>query len=232
MDVLPVCVFAKPPVPGRVKTRIGRVVGDALACELAGALLRDVVDVVRACAGTEVVIATTDATSDRFAVGDVTCWEQGDGDLGARIERILKRGIERYGMAIAIVADTVGLTADRLEAAMHALRSGRPVMGPSNDGGFYLLGVSECPVGLLEDLPWSQACTFAETRSRIGVQLGAPLLMPDGIDLDEIDDLRAFEQEVAAGHMSGGRAWGVVRRILARVDASGCHARGAPARKA
>ena len=55
-----ICIFAKPPVPGRVKTRIGTVVGHDYAAALAAALLHDIAAVVRSVPWAELVIAGTD----------------------------------------------------------------------------------------------------------------------------------------------------------------------------
>lgn len=214
MQPVAVCVFAKPPVPGLVKTRIGRVVGHDLAAELAAALLADLLDVVRSVPWAVPVIASTQPDPAAFGVGPVEVWEQGEGELGARIERILRRGVERCGAAFAIGADTVGLSGERLELARRALREGELPIGPTVDGGFYLLGLDRCPEGLLLGLPWSTAATCAATEARLVERLGPVRRLPLGRDVDELEDLRAWLVEVDAGHAPEARASAVARRLL------------------
>ena len=160
------CVFAKPPRPGEVKTRLAAEVGDGAACALARAFLADTWALARSRPWADPVLATT-ALDGAIAPG-ADVWLQGGGDLGARQERILARALSRGQPAIAIGADSPGLPVDRLDAAHGALVSGADaVIGPADDGGYYLLGLRRCPRGILRDLPWSGPDTFAATRQRL-----------------------------------------------------------------
>jgi uncharacterized protein len=185
-------IFAKPPLPGLAKTRLIPALGPGGAAALAAAMLRDTWQGASSVSGLRAVIATAGPLPGDL--GALPAWDQGDGDLGARVERVLLRAIGEAGAAVAIGADTPLLPAARLREASAALRAGRAALGPSEDGGFYLLAVPRCPVGLLAGLPWSAPTTGARVRERL---VGAGFDVDDlpvHADIDEprdLDGLRA-----------------------------------------
>ena len=151
--VIPVCIFAKPPVPGEVKTRVLAVLHPASAADLASAMLLDTWRTVEFCAGVRPILATTAPGDFPIAISPADVWLQGEGDLGRRIERILTRALLQAPAAIAVGADSPTLTAAHLAAALDALKTNDAVLGPSMDGGFYLLGLRKCRPGLFAALP-------------------------------------------------------------------------------
>ncbi len=184
---LPVCIFAKPPVAGSVKTRLA----DAeRAARLARAFLIDTCDALRAITWVAPILATTgplDATlSERLGL---PIWPQGDGDLGARIERVMRRALESAGGAIALGADTPGLPRELVVRACEALTEADAAIGPTDDGGFYLLALRECPVGLLAELPWSRSDTFAMTLERLRERGLRTIVLDPWFDVDRPADL-------------------------------------------
>ncbi|MCA9599782.1 MAG: TIGR04282 family arsenosugar biosynthesis glycosyltransferase [Myxococcales bacterium] len=190
-----ILVFAKEPAPGTVKTRLAQRIGPERAAELAVAFLRDTWELVASMPGLSPVLVLDGATPFPAEV-----WPQGDGDLGARMERALRRGIEAAGFAIAIGTDLPGLPAARLRQAADALQSGRAasVLGPAEDGGFYLIGLSRCPPGALSGLPWSTPSTCEATEARL-TELGMPpLRLEQWFDVDEAKDLERVRQHGGA----------------------------------
>ena len=107
-----ICIFAKPPVAGQVKTRLAAAVGDLRAAELALAFLDDTVEAVRALPWASAALATPSAFASTLPI-----LLQGEGDLGARIERILRAALAQAPAAIAIGADAPALPRRLLEAA-------------------------------------------------------------------------------------------------------------------
>src|SRR5690606_41919544 len=105
---IPICVFAKPPVPGQVKTRLLPEVGAEGAARLARAFLEDTLAMVGEVPGVHAVLATT-APFSVPGVPPERVWLQGDGPLGARLERILRRGLDEAPAAVALGADSPGL---------------------------------------------------------------------------------------------------------------------------
>ncbi|MHB1845619.1 MAG: TIGR04282 family arsenosugar biosynthesis glycosyltransferase, partial [Deltaproteobacteria bacterium] len=178
MERIAVCVFAKPPLPGRVKTRLAAEVGSEGAARLARAFLRDTLAAVRALPWAEPRLATTERAPFEAELGAPEIWLQGEGDLGRRMERVLRRALRGASAALAIGADSPGMPLALLEGAREALASADAVVGPSDDGGFYLLGLRRCPRGLLDGLPWSAPETFDRTLARLREQGLRTSLLP------------------------------------------------------
>lgn len=105
------------------------------------------------------------------------------------MERIARAALDRTELVILIGADSPGLPPWLLEQARTALTQVDAVLGPSDDGGFYLLGLRRCPEGLLCELPWSAPTTCAATRARLEA-CGLSTCTIDGwFDVDLPEDL-------------------------------------------
>lgn len=185
-----ICVFAKPPRAGEVKTRLSSLVGSEGAAMLAAAFLEDTWNAVPKLAWARPVLAAASFGPELTAsVSEAEIWMQGFGDLGERIERVLARALESAPFAIALGTDTPGLPPKMLEDARRALETSDAVIGPAEDGGFYLLGLRRCPSGLLRDLPWSAETTFTRTLRRLRERgLTTTVLLP-WFDVDRPSDL-------------------------------------------
>lgn len=198
-------VFAKPPVAGVSKTRIGAALGDDVAARLAAAFLSDTLRGL-APLGVRVVVATTDPEADH----GVPCerWDQGGGDLGLRIERMLQRGLTEAPFVVAVGADAPGMPLDRLRELMDG---SEVAIGPAEDGGFWGLLARRWVPGALAGVPWSAPNTAFETvralgRAGLDVSIG-----PRWWDIDTVEDLRRFRAarlEAPATHAVLDEVWG------------------------
>ena len=198
-----ICIFAKSPRPGSVKTRLASEVGSERAAALAAAFSRDTWSAVRALRWARPVLATTDANEkdwDFARRADV--WLQGNGDLGERVERVLRRALRSAPFAIALGIDTPGLPRSFVEQARNALHTSDAVLGPCEDGGFYLLGLKECPRGLLRNLPWSTGDTFVQTLTRLRRRGYLTQILPRWFDVDRPSDLARLQSLLSRGDIS------------------------------
>ena len=191
-----ICIFAKPPVAGEVKTRLSEALGPERAAALARAFLDDTIGAVRCLPWAQAALATT-----RPMDSDLPVLLQGEGDLGARIERVLRAALQRAPVAIAIGADAPALPRRFLEAARAALETADAAIGPAEDGGFYLLGVRECPEGLLAGLPWSSAETFARTVERLRSRGLRVAQLEPWFDVDRAEDLDRLRDALRRGEI-------------------------------
>ncbi len=196
-SAIPVCIFAKPPVAMEVKTRLIPALGAQSAASLAGAMLLDTWHTVEACPGVRPVLATTRAGEFPMRVPPEDVWLQGEGDLGARIERIFERALAASPAALAIGADSPALTAAHIAAALELLATSDAVMGPSTDGGFYLLGLGRCPAGLFNRLPWSTAGTAQALTQRLQEHGFTRAELETLFDVDSPADFRHLEEHLA-----------------------------------
>ncbi len=193
---IPICIFAKPPVPGQVKTRLAQSIGPAQSAKLAAAMLRDVWSVVATLPEAIPVLAASDAGDFAIDVPAEKVWLQQPGDLGLRIECILQRALETTPAAIALGADTPLVTAVHLAEAFDCLKSEDAVIGPCDDGGFYLLGVRRCPPGLLAGINWSTEHTLRETELRLRAHGMNAARIPTLSDVDTVADLQRLCSEL------------------------------------
>ena len=197
-----VCVFAKPPVEGRVKTRLTPALPPALACGLYRAMLEDALEAARRCAadGRSLIWAEAPADGAGFAAAGFEVHAQQGADLGERLANafagLLRTPDDR---AVVIGADCPGLSARELDAAFEALASRDAVLGPTRDGGYYLVGLRRHAPEIFAGIEWSTERVLAQTVERAkAAGLSVALLEPRE-DLDTPDDLvRLIAREAAS----------------------------------
>ena len=190
------CIFAKEPIAGNVKTRLAATIGADAAARLASAFLADTITVVQTL-GVEMVIAWSGSVES--APHGTEVWSQGEGDLGKRLETIFARALVRSPWAIALGADSPGVPETNLRAALEVLKTHDAVIGPALDGGYYLLGVSRCEPALLEGIAWSTSTTYAQTVERLvahGYRVG---FVDAWFDVDDADDLLRLDRLLRDG---------------------------------
>ena len=187
-----VAVFLKAPRSGTVKTRLASEVGDRRALRLYRVLVARTLAAVRET-GLDVTIWFTppDAANEmRFWLGEWDFRPQASGDLGARLAAAA-RALEPGRGWIAVGADCPRLGAEHLREASAIVERGDLVVGPSEDGGYYLIGGPTPLPDLFSDMPWSTNRLLEETRLRLersGVRWQElPLLR----DVDTAEDARA-----------------------------------------
>lgn len=190
-----VLVFARLPVPGRVKTRLVPALGAAGAARLAWRMLEHTVDVACSAALGPIELCCTpdDANAAVAALARrraVALQPQGDGDLGARMARAFARALASQTRALLIGTDAPALAAGHLRDAAIALVDCDAVFVPATDGGYALVGLRRQTQQLFAGIDWSTPKVMAQTRSRLAEaglshrELGA---VPD---VDEPADLR------------------------------------------
>jgi uncharacterized protein len=166
-------LFVKHPTPGRVKTRIAETTGPARATEIYRAL------VTRVCAALppEIpVIVHYDPPQDGEAVRrwltpllpQAGGWvAQGPGDLGARLRQAFAAAFAAGWQEVAVIgSDCVEITPAIFDETWQALEKHDAVIGPSDDGGYYLLALRTEQPELFENVRWSTEHTLADTLSR------------------------------------------------------------------
>lgn len=192
------CVFAKPPRPGTVKTRLAAALGGAQAAALAAAFLEDT------CAALStqplrLVLATTEPWPSQHLAAEA--WLQGDGSLGDRLERVLRRALDSAPWAVALGADSPGFPLAALAEAERELRLADAVFGAARDGGFYLLALRRCPEGCLAGVRWSSAQTLETAERRLSeAGLRCARVLP-WFDVDTVADLRELAQRIGRGEI-------------------------------
>ncbi len=208
-----VCIFAKPPQPDLVKTRLIPALGAERAAELAEAFLQDTVALVRTLPWAECIIAATERF-ERSYFRPEEIWLQSEGDLGERLEKILRLALKRRTAVLAIGADSPGLPAAFLEDARKALRESDAVLGPSADGGFYLIGLKDCPAGVLGGIQWSHSSTLAETAARLEQYGLKTTRIGEWFDVDTPADLERLRRSLQKDPLAASKTAALLQRIF------------------
>jgi len=193
-------VFAKEPRPGTVKTRLCPPLSSDQAAACHRAFFADTLATQVRAQGVRVVVAATPdrdcpwlrETAARFSVD---CIGQGEGHLGERMQRVLHRGCRNGGSAVVIGSDTPDLTADRVGEAFAVLQTASAVVGPSLDGGYYLIGCRAAVPPIFElECAWGGSQVMAETRVHLRRWHGDFVELDPWTDIDTFEELQALFQ--------------------------------------
>jgi rSAM/selenodomain-associated transferase 1 len=178
-----VALFTRWPEPGKAKTRLIPALGAEGAADLHRRLTERTVATVRA-AGLRCEIRSTGADPAMFHdwLGrDVSVIDQGEGDLGERLARAAA------DLPVLLLgADIPGLEAYHLHAAVAALATAPAVIGPAEDGGYWLLGLAVPAPQVFADIRWGTETVFADTIARL---CPPPIILACLADLDRPEDL-------------------------------------------
>lgn len=204
-----IAVMAKASFPGRTKTRLVPPLTFEEAAAFNTAFLQDIAgNILRATQQAQVAgyMAFGPPEAVPFftgilptAVGLIECWLPDFGDcLFSAITHVLTLG---HASAVVLNSDSPTLpTALLVETARVLAAPGdRAVLGPSTDGGYYLLGLKQAHRRLFDDIAWSTERVAAQTLARAR-EIGLPVhVLPHWYDVDEIDALRTLHGELIAG---------------------------------
>ena len=182
-----IVVFAKAPVPGRVKTRLIPALGAEAAAALAARMLAATLAEALAT-GLEVELCG-EPDAALWSDAPVAKTAQGEGDLGARLARAAARVTGAGERVVLIGADCPSLDRTRLLGAAQALERHDAVIHPAEDGGYVLLGLRRFDPSLSEGVAWSTADVCGDTLRRLAA-LGWSLDLRETLaDVDEPADL-------------------------------------------
>lgn len=196
-----VIIMAKAPLAGTVKTRLEPVLSAAQCAGLAACFLRDTVNKAESLENQSLIIAYSPAGErdyfNRFARKKTSFVEQKGDSLGEKMfsafEFAFSRNIET---AVMIGTDSPTFPAGFIERAFELLETDSDaVLGKTEDGGFYLIGLRRLDARIFAGAQWSSAETFAQVRQNImnlDWRLGE---VPAWYDVDEPPDLEQLSGE-------------------------------------
>ncbi len=143
-------------------------------------------------------------------------------DLGARMQQAMQDAFDQ-GMKDVILAGTDLPTLPRtnMVEALKLIKNHDVVLGPTADGGYYLIGLRKMRPDLFQGITWSTATVLAETKMKIEaarLSLGA---LPECRDLDTLEDLKAFIALCGKDRTLTKRTEGALRLIGERLKARG-----------
>ncbi|HVG07296.1 MAG TPA: TIGR04282 family arsenosugar biosynthesis glycosyltransferase [Thermoanaerobaculia bacterium] len=193
-------LFTKPAREGRVKTRL---IGDLTAAEAAAlhaAFLDDLIDRLRE-GDFELQLAWALDAHDEMPTGPVPGVRQQGDDLGERLYRALSEGARDGSAVMALGSDHPTLPLALIHEAFERLEKGAEVvLGPAEDGGYYLIALRSYAVdlGLFDDIAWSTDRVLTETLERCRQRELAVELLSPASDVDTPEDLRRLATRLAS----------------------------------
>jgi rSAM/selenodomain-associated transferase 1 len=195
-------LLASQPLAGRIKTRLQPVFSAEQAAEIAASMLRATAELAaQNWPGDVYLYAAPDADFPLFAdlARDLHLHlaSQVAGDPGQRRHAALRAGLARRSAAMIMVCDVPQCPGDTLEKAYDHLARGRNVLGPTMDGGYYLLGLQHDVPALFAGISWDSDRVLADTLARaVGAAVRFETL-PTLRDVDTVEDLAAVAQDYA-----------------------------------
>jgi len=198
---IPIFLFAKKPVAGRVKTRLQSHCSPAVAATIAEELIRATVELVvanwdgqvRLCVWPDTEHSVFEEMRTAYSISiDV----QAAGGLGKKLLHALDVGVGAYGAAAVMGCDVPHCSAAIIRRTFVALAQRHNVMGPSLDGGFYLLGMCQTHPDMFRDISWSTPSVASSIeRNFRALDIIVDLKLPMLRDIDSWADLAIVAQQ-------------------------------------
>lgn len=195
-------LMAKFPRAGMVKTRLAATVGPALALRIYEKLLQSILDTCMTLLPDQYLrsvyvtpLEYVETFAERYPGLELYRAQSGT-DLGERMQQALDELLDcpDIDAAMLIGADIPELSEKLIERAATQLRASDLVLGPTVDGGYYLIGMSRLHRGLFHGVEWGSSEVLSSTLA-IAEQLNLTVaLLPKLRDLDEAGDLEYFSE--------------------------------------
>jgi rSAM/selenodomain-associated transferase 1 len=195
--------MAKAPLAGLVKTRMSPQLSPEEAADLSRALLLDLLDDLKSFDEADLFLAFTPAEAASLFAAIVPrnfiCFHQDGADLGERMGQafatLFRRG---YGSVVLLGSDLPVFPSRWLAKAFSWLNQSENhvALGPSRDGGYYLIGMRQLIAEIFHGIAWSSDKVLAMTLERLNETGVKPRLLPRWFDIDTLEDLRDLADHV------------------------------------
>jgi uncharacterized protein len=190
-------IFIKNPALGKVKTRIARTTGDEKALAIYSKLTEITRQNAQLLRGVHLHVFYSDFIDPTDAWPNQTFKKhvQTGEDLGERMSNAFSEILKKQEKAVIIGSDCPTLTAEILASAFKKLDNHDFVVGPSTDGGYYLLGFGRKNINdfVFTNVDWSTETVLPTTLKRIAENGKTTYLLPELTDIDEEKDWNAYQ---------------------------------------
>lgn len=199
-----IAVMGRAPEPGRVKTRLVPPLSYEQAAALYRCLLLDKLQQVAGLPDIDPYLAYTPQEARPLMLTllpeGFTLIPQAGSTLGDRLHRLSAILLERGHPAVILIdSDSPTLPTPYLSDAVARLQDGSTdlVLGPTDDGGYYLIGLKRPHRTLFDDIPWSSPTVLAETLHRAAAHRLQATVLPSWFDVDRPNDLTRLRRDLA-----------------------------------
>lgn len=217
-------IFARHPVPGRVKTRLARDTGDEAAAAIYAAFVETLLARTHSVTDRRVIAydLDTDAAREWFTAraGGIAdaLWPQPPGTLTEKLRAFASEWHAGPNTRTVIIGtDSPTLPMESIDAAFEKLERCDVVLGPAMDGGYYLIGLRVLALQVFDGIEWSSERVLEQTVAqvrRLGLSLG---LLPPWYDVDTLESLRFLRSHLVAMSVEE-NAPVYVRELLNRIE--------------
>ena len=190
-------LFIKNPHPGYVKTRLARTVGDEEALRIYHILLDKTRKAAQALQAERwLYYSDFPDPDDNWPETDFLKKAQHGSDLGARMEAAFREAFDAGAAKVVIIgSDCPELSEEVLRAAFDHLDEKDFALGPTPDGGYYLLGMKQLESGIFHGIEWSTDSVRAKTLEQISLAGKTVAILPMLSDIDTEEDWRLYEKK-------------------------------------
>ena len=190
-------IFTRNPELGKAKTRLAKTVGDEKALEIYKFLLDKTKEITSKVTSDKAVYYSVKIReNDIWDAKSYQKHQQVGEDLGIRMLNAFKNSFAAgYQKVMIIGSDLFDLTSENIENAFQQLDSNDVVLGPAEDGGYYLLGMNALQEDIFKNKDWGTASVRKDTL--IDLQDKAVFLLKELNDVDVFEDIEhhsAFQQ--------------------------------------
>ncbi|GJL80014.1 MAG: hypothetical protein NPINA01_30030 [Nitrospinaceae bacterium] len=217
-----IILFARDPVIGQVKTRLQPLLDPESVLKLYTCFLNDSIEKICKLESADRFIGVTPSDLSGFFSrldneSALQIFTQEGKDLGEKMSRAFKeRFREGYEQVVIIGSDSPSLPVAYIEQALNSKKD--LTIGPSTDGGYYLIGMSQKPVNVFEGVAWGSDKVLAQTLERIKKNGSSLELLPPWYDVDRPEDLKFLETHLGLIEQSGPESTGATGNLLNELD--------------
>ena len=186
-----ILVFVRNPELGKVKTRLAKTIGDKDALKIYTILLQHTESVLHKVSSDKVVYYSEEIQSNDL--WDNALYQkklQKGADLGARMQNAFETAFkDTYEKVVIVGSDLFDLNPNHIKEAFTALENHEVVLGPSLDGGYYLLGMKKMHPAVFKNKQWGTDSVLESTLKNLNQQ--NVKLLEALNDIDTFEDLKA-----------------------------------------
>ena len=194
-DGLGIIIFIKNPVLGRAKTRLAKSVGDEEALRIYKLLLAHTRNICEQVPAKRFLYYADEIWEDEWSKKLFFKYVQNGKDLGDRMSSAFANALSDQNKALIVGSDCSQLQSEHIKNASKKLDEYDIVIGPTFDGGYYLIGMKKHHEHLFKKMEWSVASVYTETISRIEEAGLTYYALPKLSDIDTIEDWENYGLE-------------------------------------
>jgi len=218
-------VFAKYWEPGKVKTRLAKSLGDVKAAKIYEAFVAATIARLSAVDAQRILAYSPadEKTHAAFSTAEIDGWSlvaQAEGDLGTRIAEFFERQFQAGAKRVVLLGtDSPNVPLVEVQEAFEHLETSEVVLGPTEDGGYYLVGAARKVPPIFTEIPWSTAEVLPTTIDRLERAGASYTQLDPWYDVDEIFDLHRLIEDLQEKEESEPALGLLLQHIMKTVEA-------------